>query len=459
MLVAIEGPLAAGKRTAASVAAASLGHPLVGIDVRRMSAGLAELEAALVALRRECLLSDALPLVAQVDELDGSEVQASPRARALARFVDDTPTPCVVTSTRIGLDVGTSRDATRIAMPVPGTATRELLWRDAFAGAPGVDLALLAQRYRLGAGGIRRAANAARSIAGRDELVTRDAIEGVRRCIAERLGELAQRLETTQRWDDLVLPEDTLDPIRALCARVRHGHLVHERWGFGAKLPRGLGTAALFSGPPGTGKTMVAGLVARELDLELYQIDLSKIVSKWIGETEKQLAKVFDAAEAGHALLLFDEADALFARRTEVRGSNDRYANLEVNYLLQRIETFGGVAILTTNLAGGIDPALKRRLAAHVVFHAPEHAERAALWERSLAAGAPRGEDVDFHELAGDFPDMTGANIRNAVLAAAFLAAAEDSAITQNHLNRGGSAEYRAMGRIHHEESHDAFER
>jgi SpoVK/Ycf46/Vps4 family AAA+-type ATPase len=195
---------------------------------------------------------------------------------------------------------------------------------------------------------------------------------------------------------------------------------------------------------------MVAGLIARELDLELLQVDLSQVVSKWIGETEKQLSKVFDAAEAGHALLLFDEADALFAKRTtEVKGATDRYANLEVNYLLQRIESFGGLVILTTNLDASLDKALRRRLASHIVFYAPDEEEREELWRRILATGAaPTAGELDFEDLAHAFPDMTGANIRNAVLAAAFLAASEGVEITQEHLERAGKGEYRTMGRI-----------
>jgi len=248
--------------------------------------------------------------------------------------------------------------------------------------------------------------------------------------------------------EDVVLSSDTLEQILSLVHRVRHARRVYDDWGFGGKIARGRGTAGLFSGPPGTGKTMVAGLIARELDLELYQVDLSKVVSKWVGETEKQLAKLFDAAEAGHALLLFDEADSLFAKRTEVKSSNDRYANLEVNYLLQRIEAFGGISLLTTNLDTSIDPALRRRLAAHITFYPPDLTERAGLWEQFLTAKAPKSASYDFESLAHDFPDMTGANIRNAVISAAFLAAADDSVITQHHLVRSGRCEYRSMGRV-----------
>ncbi|HEY5936719.1 MAG TPA: ATP-binding protein [Kofleriaceae bacterium] len=266
--------------------------------------------------------------------------------------------------------------------------------------------------------------------------------------IAEELGDLAQRQDIKQHWDELVLAPDILDQVEALIARVRHSKRVLGDWGFGSKLAKGAGVAALFSGPPGTGKTMVAGLVARELDLELYQVDLSKVVSKWVGETEKQLSRIFDGAEAGHALLLFDEADALFAKRTEVKAAVDRYANLEVNYLLQRIESFGGVVILTTNLDASIDPALRRRLAGHVVFWPPDAPERTRLWKNMLESRAPMAADVDCAALAERYPEMTGANIRNAALAAAFMAASKNVAIGQLLLERAARGEYASMGRV-----------
>jgi SpoVK/Ycf46/Vps4 family AAA+-type ATPase len=268
----------------------------------------------------------------------------------------------------------------------------------------------------------------------------------VRNGIAERLGGLAFRVQVSQEWDELVLGDDAMDQIRALIARVEYGHQVLEGWGLRHKLARGIGVAALFSGPPGTGKTMVAGLIAKRLDLELYQVDLSKVVSKWVGETERQLSKIFEAADAGHALLLFDEADALFARRTEVKAAVDRYANLEVNYLLQRIESFGGVTILTTNMDSSIDPALSRRLAAHIKFWAPDQDERETLWRKMFGPSVPVAGDVDFAALARRFSDMTGANIRNAAIAGAFLAAADGSSVTQEHLERASRVEYVSMG-------------
>ncbi len=457
VVIVIEGPVGSGRRTAAALLAQQVGAEVLSVDIRRVAPTVAALEHALVALRRDCLLRGALPLIAEADDLGDLHQDGGARIRVLARLLDNTPGAVVVTSARRGIELGTQRALLRVAWPVPDTQTRRALWH-LYAGpateAMGESLDEISLRYRLGAGGIERAAEAARLIASsRGEEVTLevgDLIAGVRNNIAERVGELARRVEVKQSWDDLVLAPDLIDQIHTLIARVKHAHRVYEDWAFSKKAARGIGVPVLFSGPPGTGKTLVAGIVARELDLELLQVDLSQVVSKWIGETEKQLSKVFDAAEAGHALLLFDEADALFAKRTtDVKGATDRYANLEVNYLLQRIESFGGITILTTNLDASLDKALRRRLASHIVFFQPDDDEREELWRRILATGAaPTRGELDFEELSRRYPDMTGANIRNAVLAAAFLAASEDTEITQEHLERAAKGEYRTMGRV-----------
>jgi len=262
-----------------------------------------------------------------------------------------------------------------------------------------------------------------------------------------KLTTLGTRIMWRQTWDDLVLPDDAVDDIVEFIARVRHRRQVYETWGMGRKVAKGMGLSALFSGPPGTGKTMVAGLIAQELGLDLYQIDLSKVVSKWIGETEKNLGELFDAAEAGHALLLFDEADSLFSKRTQVSSSNDRYANLEVNYLLQRLEAFSGIVILTTNHDTTIDDAFRRRLSLRIEFPVPGPAERERLWRALLADGPAVETDIDFAALARGF-EMTGGYIRNATLRAAFLAAHDGEAISMRHLQRAARAEYQAMGKV-----------
>ena len=354
-----------------------------------------------------------------------------------------------------GVDLGTTRPVIRVPWEVATNEVRAELWTRAVRSIGATvdgDLASLAHRYQVGPAAIHRAVASVRLLHPRGASLSASQLAaGLRHNIAERLTGLAQRVEVTQSWDDLVLADDIRDRVVALIGRIRHSHQVLDSWGYRRKIARGAGMAALFSGPPGTGKTMVAGLIARELDVELYQVDLSKVVSKWVGETEKNLGRVFDAAEEGHGLLLFDEADALFGQRSsEIKGSNDRYANLEVNYLLQRIEAFGGIAILTTNLETAIDSALKRRLAAHVVFDLPDDDERTLLWERQTTTGtAPLDDRIDYEHLGRDFPKMSGANIRNAAIAAAFLAAGEKTTkITQDHLYRAARAEYRSMGHV-----------
>jgi ATP-dependent 26S proteasome regulatory subunit len=243
--------------------------------------------------------------------------------------------------------------------------------------------------------------------------------------------------------------------VRALIARVRHAHTVLEGWGFAGKVARGGGVAALFSGPPGTGKTMAAGIIARALDLELYQVDLSRVVSKWVGETEKQLARVFEAAEAGHALLLFDEADALFARRTQVRDSNDRYANLETGYLLQRLEGHDGVVVLATNRRQDIDSAFLRRFEVVIEFTAPGVTEREQLWQRHLPAGDRCATDVDPAALARLF-ELSGGQIRNAIMTSVAGTAVDERGgliaapprLAMFHLIGGATRELLRAGRL-----------
>ncbi len=437
-LIAVEGPPGSG-RTAAIAHAA--GRSLVVVDAEGIAP--APLAEQLTALRREVELGDLLPVVAGVDRL------AEGAAPIVAAFLDRFPSTIVAISGRIGQGLGTTRPIVRVRWPVPEITIRRELWT-MLGDDPEGDLDAVAQRYRVGPGSIARAVATARLLSD-GRLGVETLIEGLRHNIAEELGGLASRVDVTQRWEDLVLGDDTRDQVEALIARVRHAHQVLERWSYRGKMARGTGVAALFSGAPGTGKTMVAGLIARELGLELYQVDLSQVVSKWIGETEKQLSRLFDAAEQGHALLLFDEADSLFGQRTaDIKGATDRYANLEVNYLLQRVESFGGITILTTNMDTAIDRALKRRLAAHIVFDEPDEEARLALWQRlATTATAPLAADIDYAELARAFPKMSGANIRNAALSAAFLAAADLAAqIGQSHLSRAARAEYRSMGYV-----------
>jgi SpoVK/Ycf46/Vps4 family AAA+-type ATPase len=320
------------------------------------------------------------------------------------------------------------------------------MWQ-AELGVLAEDAVRLADTYPLSPSVIHAVSLAARARStGRDPSLAdiRDALRGT---LDDALGDHARRIVVTQSWDDIVVSSDARAEVATLLATIAQRRTVLEDWGFAAKVGRGIGVAALFTGPPGTGKTMIAGLIANELGLELYQVDLAKIVSKWVGETEKALGAVFDAAEAGGAILLFDEADALFAKRTEIRGSNDRYANLETNYLLQRIDSFTGVCLLTSNHDANVDPAFRRRLAAHIRLDVPGEQERAQLWALALPARTPVEGSLDPARLARRYP-MSGGHIKNAALRAAYLAAHDGSAVTMRYLEHAARQEYEALGKL-----------
>ncbi|MEU1372251.1 ATP-binding protein [Streptomyces triculaminicus] len=259
-----------------------------------------------------------------------------------------------------------------------------------------------------------------------------------------RLGDLAQRIEPRACWSELRLPADQFAALRDIAAQVRGRAKVHHEWGFERLSQRGLGVSAMFSGPSGTGKTLAAEVIAGELGLDLYRIDLSAVVSKYIGETEKNLRAVFDAADKGGAVLLFDEADALFGKRTEVRDSHDRYANIEVSYLLQRMECYRGLAVLTTNTRSALDHAFLRRLRFVVHFPFPDPAQRAEIWRVVFPPEVPTS-GLDPERLAQ--LNVTGGSIRNIALQAAFLAADADEPVTMGHVLRAARSEYAKLDR------------
>lgn len=341
----------------------------------------------------------------------------------------------------------------QIDFPLPNSAARARLWDAALADvrtSGPIERADLANKFRFSEGQIRDAVATARQLAGRDgqanpAVSAKHVYEACRRLAGGGLGKLAQRIVPRHRWEDLVLPQDQLEHLRDMCARVVHRGQVYEAWGFERKLPSGRGLHVLFSGPSGTGKTMAAEVIAGHLDLELYKIDVSHVVSKYIGETEKQLAQIFAAAESSDAILFFDEADALFGKRSEVRDAHDRYANIETSYLLQRIEAYDGITILATNFRKNMDDAFIRRLAMIVPFPFPEPEERRRIWERVWPAELPRADDIDLDFLARQF-ELTGGNIKNIAVAAAFLAAEDGGALHMRHLIVATKRELRKMG-------------
>jgi SpoVK/Ycf46/Vps4 family AAA+-type ATPase len=265
-----------------------------------------------------------------------------------------------------------------------------------------------------------------------------------RASVRPRLEALAQRLEMKSTWDDIVLQDEEMQALHQIAGQVSQRTKVYQTWGFANKMNRGFGISALFAGESGTGKTMAAEVIANELRLDLYRIDLSQVVNKYIGETEKNLRRVFDAAEDGGAILLFDEADALFGKRSEVKDSHDRYANIEINYLLQRIESYRGLAILATNMKGALDTAFMRRLRFIVNFSVPAAPQRKAIWQKVFPPET-RTEGLDYDRLAR--LNLTGGLIHNVALNAAFLAAQTGTAVTLPLVLTAARAEFRKLDR------------
>jgi hypothetical protein len=432
---ALCGADAPARRAVAAAAARQLGF---GVLVVRADALPPDGEPLARLCAREAALTGAV-LVVECRDGDGDPV----RAAALERFVDRLDA-AALTSAREPFP-GLDRPGPRIDVARPTHDEQRALWIGALGpAAAGLDggVDALVSHFDLEAGVIARAAAAAATAREGDVL---PAIWQECRVQARpRLDDLAARIEPAASWDDLVLPEAQLATLRQIAAQVRARTTVHNRWGFAARSSRGLGTAALFSGAAGTGKTMAAEVLAGELDLDLYRIDLSAVVSKYIGETEKNLRRVFDSAEGSGAILLFDEADALFGKRTEVRDSHDRYANIEVSYLLQRMEAYRGLAILTTNLEGALDQAFMRRLRFVVRFPFPDAAQRREIWQRTFPAATPVGT-VDVDALAR--LDVAGGNIRNIGINAAFLAADSGQRVEMEHVLAAARSEYAKLER------------
>jgi hypothetical protein len=297
----------------------------------------------------------------------------------------------------------------------------------------------LAAQFNLSSDAIRATVDEAAQTGAGGEALRRTLWDVSRAQARPRLEDLAQRIEPAAQWDDLVLPHHEKSMLHEIEVHVRRRHTVYEEWGFARAGGRGLGISALFSGASGTGKTMSAEVLARSLRLDLYRIDLSSVVNKYIGETEKNLRRVFDAAEEGGAILFFDEADALFGKRSEVKDSHDRYANIEINYLLQRMESYRGLAVLATNMKSALDPAFLRRLRFAVHFPFPSPEQRAEIWRRVFPADTPV-EGLDPHKLAR--LNVAGGNIRNIALSAAFLAAEAGEPVRMTHLARAVHGEF-----------------
>jgi len=334
----------------------------------------------------------------------------------------------------------------------PSSAKRLEVWKRYLGNTSVIadsDLEILAGQFNLTASQIQNAVYSANDLAFKkgNPISIDDLYEAARSYSSHHLNSLASKIQPRYRWEDIVLPEDGLAALRELTNTIRWRSVVLDDWGVGERLMPYSGVSALFAGPPGTGKTLAAQVISAELKMDLYKIDLSTVVSKYIGETEKNLERIFSQAKNSNAILFFDEADSIFGKRSEVKDAHDRYANIEVGYLLQRMETYDGVVILATNLRSNLDDAFTRRIQFIVEFPFPDEEERKRIWEVLFPPGVPKSDDIDVHELGSRFR-LTGGSIRNVIISASFLAVSENSPVTNNHFTHAIRREMQKMGRL-----------
>ncbi|HSM58119.1 MAG TPA: AAA family ATPase [Candidatus Sulfomarinibacteraceae bacterium] len=447
-ILVLHGPDGVARKTAADLFAGQLQRPLLTLHLDSAIGAGREPQEVVELLLRDALLTGAIPHVRGWD----SCLQEDAPPPSLLTALCSHPLPGVIS----GKQGWQPRRLVRrrrlrwLNFPVPDTRHREHLLKHFIGDVPDdLNIALPAGQFRLATGPLRDLVETARDLAAQQEttLTTEQLFAAARAHSNPRLAELARKIAPRYTWEDLVLPDDQVALLREMVDTVRNRPLVLETWRVGEKLTAGAGLTALFFGPPGTGKTMAAEVIAGELGLDLYKIDLSSVVSKYIGETEKNLERIFNEAESSNAILFFDEADAIFGKRSEVKDAHDRYANIEISYLLQRMEAYNGVTILATNLRANLDEAFMRRLQFAVSFPFPQTEDRLHIWRTLFPPDVPRDPDIDFELLANRF-EIPGGNIRNIIVSAAYLAAANGQEVTMEHIMHGVRRELQKMGRL-----------
>jgi hypothetical protein len=439
-VIELLGSGSAGKRSIAGRVAQDLGLNLYGIDVNSLPAQLGDFETFTRLWTRESLL---MPLALFVDAKRCDDLEKTP----LRRFLERNAGLVFLDLEAAGSETAPYRFPFEVRKPT--RTEQEALWSAALGQDAQSQASRLADQFSFEQDDIARLAGRVNGASRPRPEATPDMCSAVwESCRLESRGgmdRLARRVDARAHWDQLVLPPGQKGLLRQITHQVRCRNRVYETWGFRDRMNRGLGINALFSGESGTGKTMAAEVIANDLELDLYCIDLSAVVSKYIGETEKNLRRVFDAAEDSGAIIFFDEADALFGKRSEIKDSHDRYANIEINYLLQRMESYRGVAILASNMKSALDKAFVRRLRFIVDFPFPGAAERKAIWQKIFPAATPLADDFDYGRLAR--LNLAGGNIHSVAINAAFLAARADSPVTMPLVLSAARDEFRKLER------------
>ena len=471
VVMLFSGPSGTGKTLTARAVANHLGQRLLVVTTGRLGGeGARRFAVDLDNLLREARLQNAVLFFDECEALfsPGSRLDGSLSAllQALERFDG----VCVLaTNVPQALDQALDRRILyRVDFEVPSPTLRERIWAVHLPAtvpmSDDVDVAYLGRRFEFSGGYIKNAVllaagrAAARMAAGEApaRVTHADLLEAAYTQLRHRLNQYADKDTANLRLVDLVLEEDVRQQIHEIIEAVAAQQIVFREWGFGARFNKGRGLSALFDGEPGTGKTLCAEVIAAELGMSLFRVNVANVVSKYIGETEKNLTKVFAEARSAQSVLLFDEADSLFSKRVEVKGSNDRFANMEINTLLQLIERYDGLVILTTNLKASIDSAFERRLSFKINFPFPESELRTEIWRRLLPTTAPLAADLDFETL-GDCFELSGGSIKNAVLRAAYRAAANTTKISMHLLEEAAKRECQAAGKLYRVPPRDDF--
>ena len=457
MILYFQGPYGVGQRDLARGLCGQWQRPLLCLDMERLLAQEADGETLLRLVGREVRLQGAALLVDHVDAALQEDGKTKAMLKRLAQVIAEESWLTFLAGEKPWSQTECFTQAVfhAFALPVPDAAVRKAAWERALIDfVPPADIAwtgLLANQFRLTPGQIHEAATWAAHVCvmrGDSQGVTlADLFAGCRSQSNRKLAELALQIGPRYGWEDIVLPEDKLAQLREICSHVTYRYRVFGEWGFDRKLSHGKGLSVLLAGPSGTGKTMAAAIMAHALQLDLYKIDLSGVISKYIGETEKHLARIFQEAGSSNAILFFDEADALFGKRTKVSDAHDRYANIETSYLLQKMEEYDGMVILATNLRENMDEAFTRRMRFIVEFPFPDATSRQQIWQRHFPHEAPVRADIDYAWLAKQF-QITGGNIKNIVLNAAFFAAEDGGVIGMEHVLCGARREFEKIGKL-----------
>lgn len=440
-VVQLLGPDQSSKQSVARQTAARFGRHLYRLAADGLPTHMAEIDALARLWRRESLL---LPVALYLELPDGELPRDAAANLSLRRFLARADGLVFLNAHEMQTKLGIPAIAFDVAKPT--RAEQKAVWQEVLTERIADSHGMLAAQFNLDVTTIRRIGVAAvdEHPDADDDTLQAHVWNACRGALRPGLDTLAHRIDAKATWDDIVLPPEQSRLLHQISAHVRGRSEVYEDWGFARRMNRGLGISALFAGDSGTGKTMAAEVIANELRLDLYRIDLSTVVSKYIGETEANLRRLFDAAEDGGAILFFDEADALFGKRSEVKDSHDRYANIEVNYLLQRIESYAGLAILASNIKSALDIAFMRRLRFIVNFEFPAPAQRALIWQKAFPPGAPLAA-LDYGRLARF--NLTGGNIHSIALNAAFLAADAGVPISMPLVLEAARSEMRKLGR------------